>query len=209
MVYPAGSGNAPAPHPDLPADPKADYEEARAIVDRSPRGATALLRLAVQKLCAALGEPGENINTDVASLVKKGLPPGVQEELDSLRVICNNAVHPGVLDLRDDRDSAVALFGLLDFIVEQMITRPKELQAIYSKCHPAPSPRSRSAMPKRVAKNLSEPTPKVWTPRKRLARPRGPQVRTLSGSCTWGPRPSVTSHGAPTAGCPAVRTETV
>jgi hypothetical protein len=27
----------------------------------------------------------------------------------------------------------VALFGLLDFIVEQMITRPKELQAIYAK----------------------------------------------------------------------------
>jgi uncharacterized protein DUF4145 len=136
MVFPSGSDNAPPPHPDFPPDPKADYEEARGIVDRSPRGATALLRLALQKLCAALGEPGESINTDIASLVAKGLPPGVQEALDSLRVIGNNVVHPGVLDLRDDRDTAVALFGLLNFIVEQMITRPKELQAIYAKLPP-------------------------------------------------------------------------
>jgi hypothetical protein len=136
MVYPAGSGNAPPPHPHLPTDPKADYEEARGIVDRSPRGATALLRLAVQKLCAALGEPGKDVNTDIASLVQKGLPPGVQQALDSLRVIGNNAVHPGQMDMRDDRDTAVALFGLLNFIVEQMITRPNELQAIYAKLPP-------------------------------------------------------------------------
>jgi hypothetical protein len=133
MVIPTGSANAPDPHPGFPDDPKADYIEARSIVDRSPRGATALLRLAVQKLCKALGEPGQNINDDIASLVKKGLQPGVQEALDSLRVIGNNAVHPGQMDLRDDKDTAIALFGLLNFIVEQMIERPKELQAIYSK----------------------------------------------------------------------------
>jgi len=131
MLWPLGAASAPLPHADMPTDPKADYEEARAIVDRSPRGAVALLRLAVQKLCKALGEPGKKINEDIGSLVRKGLSPQVQQALDALRVIGNNAVHPGQLDLTDDRDTAVALFGLLNFIVEQQITRPRELAAIY------------------------------------------------------------------------------
>jgi hypothetical protein len=131
MLWPWGAATAPLPHADMPDDPKADYDEARAIVDRSPRGAVALLRLAVQKLCKALGESGENINADIASLVQKGLAPQVQQALDVLRVIGNNAVHPGQIDLRDDRDTALALFGLLNFIVEQQITRPKELASIY------------------------------------------------------------------------------
>jgi hypothetical protein len=137
MVWPVGSANAPYPHPDFPEDPKADYEEARGIVDRSPRGATALLRLSLQKLCQALGQSGKNINDDIAALVQNGLPPGIQEALDSLRVIGNNAVHPGQLDLRDEPATAVALFGLLNFIVEQMITRPRELANIYAKLPPS------------------------------------------------------------------------
>lgn len=133
MVIPSRSGSAPTPSPDFPEDAKGDYEEARGIVDRSPRGAMALLRLALQKLCADLGESGKNINADIASLVeKKGLAPRVQGALDSLRVIGNNAVHPGQLDLKDDKETAIAMFGLLNFIVEQMISRPKELDAIYA-----------------------------------------------------------------------------
>lgn len=131
MVFPAGSQNAPPAHVDFPEDAKSDYEEARGIVDRSPRGAAALLRLSLQKLWVALGEPGRKINDDIASLVQKGLDPMVQQALDSLRVIGNNAVHPGQIDLRDDRDMAVSLFGLLNYIVEQQITRPKHLRAIY------------------------------------------------------------------------------
>jgi hypothetical protein len=133
MIYPEGSAGAPLPHVDFPAAARTDYDEARAIVDRSPRGAAALLRLALQKLCVALGKPGDNLNADIAALVKDGLAPGVQVALDSLRVIGNNAVHPGQMDLKADRDTAVALFGLLNYIVEQMITRPQELQGIFAR----------------------------------------------------------------------------
>jgi hypothetical protein len=53
MLYPMLS-IAPPASPDLPEDIRGDYEEARAIVELSPRGAAALLRLAIQKLCKHL-----------------------------------------------------------------------------------------------------------------------------------------------------------
>jgi hypothetical protein len=115
----------------MPADVRVDYEEARSIVGRSPRGASALLRLAVQKLTVDLGEKGANINDDIKSLVVKGLPIGVQQALDSLRVIGNEAVHPGEMDLRDDVETATALFGLLNYVVKDRIAEPKERKRLF------------------------------------------------------------------------------
>lgn len=131
ILYPSDAGGAPAPHVDLPADVRQDYDEAASILGRSPRGAGALLRLSLQKLMPHLGEDGKNINDDIASLVSKGLDPGIQQALDALRVIGNNAVHPGELDLRDDAETVGSLFGLINFIVEQRISHPKKLDALY------------------------------------------------------------------------------
>lgn len=135
MVHPDG-GAAPIPNPDLSADIRRDYEEARSILAKSPRGSAALLRLAIQKLCKELGEPGTNINDDIGSLVRKGLPVKVQQALDALRVIGNQAVHPGQLDLRDDPAIAGALFGMVNFIAEKMISDPKHVEELYSKIPP-------------------------------------------------------------------------
>jgi len=125
-------GPAELPNSDMPEDIKADYEEANTIANASPRGAAALLRLAIQKLCKHLGKPGKNINQDIAALVADGLPPKVQQALDSVRVIGNEAVHPGTLDLRDDPTTAAQLFRLTNFIVQKMISEPKEIDGIYS-----------------------------------------------------------------------------
>lgn len=101
------------------------------ILDLSPRGAAALLRLGIQKLCQHLGETGENLYHDIAALVKKGLDVRVQRALDVVRVIGNNAVHPGHIDLRDDRATAEKLFGLVNLIAERMISQPKHVQELY------------------------------------------------------------------------------
>jgi hypothetical protein len=130
MIYPEDSGVRP-PNPDLGDDIKKDYLEAKSIVNKSPRGATALLRLCIQKLCEQLGESGKNINNDIANLVKKGLPQKIQQALDIVRVIGNNAVHPGQIDLKDDPDTAMKLFELINLVADVMISQPKEIERLY------------------------------------------------------------------------------
>jgi hypothetical protein len=131
LIYPLGS-SAPLPNPDLPTDIGTDYNEARDILQRSPRGAAALLRLAIQKLCQHLGESGKDLNQDIGNLVKKGLRPQAQQALDVVRVIGNNAVHPGQINLTDDPAIATALFGLMNLIAQQMITDPTEAERLYT-----------------------------------------------------------------------------
>nr|VFK48678.1 MAG: protein of unknown function (DUF4145) [Candidatus Kentron sp. TC] len=132
LIYPSAKINI-QPNPDLPSHIKRLFEEAREIVASSPRGAAALLRLSIQYLCKELGESGKNINQDITNLVKKGLNPLVQKALDVVRVIGNEAVHPGEIDLDDSRDTALRLFDLVNLICNQMITQPKQVQAMYDK----------------------------------------------------------------------------
>jgi len=130
MVIPNHSV-APLPHLEMPEAVVKDYMEARSIINYSPRGAAALLRLAVQRLCGELVEQSKDINADIASLVKKGLPLPIKNSLDVVRVIGNNAVHPGKLSDEDIEEVAVSLFDLVNAIVEDQIARPKALDALY------------------------------------------------------------------------------
>ena len=129
MIYPEDSG-VPLPNPDLSKDIIDDYNEASSILNKSPRGAAALLRLAIQKLCNKLGEKGD-LDESIANLVKKGLPIKIQQALDIVRVIGNNAVHPGQIDLKDNRDTALQLFNLINVIAQVIISEPKEIERIY------------------------------------------------------------------------------
>ncbi|HEY7327885.1 MAG TPA: DUF4145 domain-containing protein [Gemmataceae bacterium] len=130
LLYPL-TATAPMPVPDMPEDVQEDYLEARSVFDLSPKSAAALLRLGLQKLMVHLGGRGRDLNTDIGNLVRDGLPVKVQQALDAVRVIGNNAVHPGQIDLNDNKETAAALFGLINFIVEQMITQPKNIEQIY------------------------------------------------------------------------------
>lgn len=111
ILYPTNTiGITPHPSTDMPEDVAKAFNEARSIFSGSPRSSAALLRLAVQKLCKYLGQPGKKINDDIAALVKAGLTPKVQKALDIVGVIENNAVHPGEIDLNDSRETAFVTF---------------------------------------------------------------------------------------------------
>ena len=80
MIYPHLS-TAPLPTTEMPKSVKELYDEARAISNQSPRGACALLRLAIQFLVKELGENEEKLNIAIKNLVQKGLSKKIQQAL--------------------------------------------------------------------------------------------------------------------------------
>jgi hypothetical protein len=130
MIVPSAAPVPPA-HIDMPMSCNGDYNEARDIVSKSPKAATALLRLVLQKLMKELGENGKNINDDIKSLVAKGLPIQIQKALDICRVIGNNAVHPGEIEINDTPEIAHNLFSMINFIIEDRVSRPKQIDLLY------------------------------------------------------------------------------
>jgi len=129
MVYPDAI-NVPPANTEMPEDVKSLYNEAATVLQKSPRASAALLRLAVQILCNSLGDPTKSINDNIKSFVKGGLPVPVQESLDVVRVTGNDAVHPGRIDT-DDPEVVIAIFGLLNIIVEYMIAMPKKTSGLF------------------------------------------------------------------------------
>jgi hypothetical protein len=127
------------PNDDLNEKIKQDYYEASFIYKKSPRGACALLRLCLQNLMKQLGENGDNLNDDIASLVKKGLDPDIIIACDIIRVIGNNAVHPGEINIKDDINTAKKLFSLLNYIADIQITQKKKLKNLYETTIPEKS----------------------------------------------------------------------
>ena len=132
MIFPHTS-SAPTPHPDMPSDIATDFEEARTIIGRSPRGAAALLRLCIQKLCVHLGQTDKDLNKAIGVLVQDGLNPKVQQSLDVVRVVGNESVHPGVMDLKDDEATAVRIAELVNIIVDTLISQPKAIEELYGR----------------------------------------------------------------------------
>lgn len=126
--------SAPPPNEDMPEDIRVDFEEARDIAERSPRSAAGLLRLCIQKLCIHFGEPGDNLNADIASLVMKGLPVEIQQAFDGIRIVGNSQLHPDDrgFDIRANPNAVPLLFTLANMIVDNKISLPRKTREFYS-----------------------------------------------------------------------------
>lgn len=132
LMYPEPEVIAPAP--DMPANVRALFDEAASISHRSPRAACALLRLAIEVLCDGLGAAGETVSQKISSLVKRGLSEELQRALDVVRVVGNNAVHPGQISFDvDDENTARMLFNLLNIIVQRLISEPNTIKTLYER----------------------------------------------------------------------------
>ena len=53
--------------------------------------------------------------------------------MDVLRVVGNNAVHPGEIQLDEQPETASALFTPLDIVVGDRIAQPQQIDEIYSR----------------------------------------------------------------------------
>jgi hypothetical protein len=102
-------------------------------LEASPRGAAALLRLTIEKLCKELGVGGESLKADIPLFVRQHVDTRVQKVLDAARMIDGNAMRPGQIGLEDDRATAESLSGLVNLICEKMIMEPTHLQAVYTR----------------------------------------------------------------------------
>jgi hypothetical protein len=102
-----------AERPDLVA---ADFEEAATILNKSPRGAAALIHLCVQTLIP-LEESGKYLDDEIGALISKGLKVEIQEAMGALRVLAYNGA--GDIDLKEDKATATRIFALLKMIVER------------------------------------------------------------------------------------------
>ena len=107
-------------------------QEARSVAAVSRRSAVALLRLTLQVLVDGL-EPGSaDLDEKIGRLVGRGrLAQQIQQALDVLRVVGNNAVHPGQIDV-DDEDLVLSLQKLTNLIVERMIEEPRAIDDLYT-----------------------------------------------------------------------------
>lgn len=134
IIIPPSTDVEPA-HEDMPDSVKVIYDEASEIVNASPRGAAALLRVALEKLTHEIGcDPDKSINENIGGLVAQGLSPEVINALDIVRVTGNNAAHgANTLLLDDDYDTATTLFQIINYLVEQRISHIRRLSEMHEK----------------------------------------------------------------------------
>jgi hypothetical protein len=134
MIHP-NELNVEPPNDDMPEDIQSLYNEARSIVNLSAKSAAALLRLGLEKLLIHLGAKKGSIDVMIQDLVDRDIisaSGSVRKALDSLRMLGNAGVHPTGIDLDEDPQAAFALFKVLNFVVEKLITEEKEIEAIYA-----------------------------------------------------------------------------
>ncbi len=130
MVFPEVVAVDP-PNPDLDLEIRQIYLEAAGVLGKSPRAAAALLRLCIQELLRQLRKPGKNLNSEIGELVAEGLPVEIQQALDIVRVVGNDAVHPGEIKIDDDQTTATQLFKWVNLIADDRISKPKAVQAAF------------------------------------------------------------------------------
>jgi hypothetical protein len=122
----------PQPHEMMPQEVKNIYLEAAQLSQDSFRASAALLRLALQLLLKEIGGQGKNINDDIGTLLKEEIIHAeVQKACDTLRVIGNESVHPGQIDIQDTKEITTALFHLMNYIVKETIEAPAQRDALY------------------------------------------------------------------------------
>lgn len=143
LIYPQEI-DVPEPNPDMPEHVKDFYNEARNVSKCSTRAATALLRIATEKLVKdLLGLKGKEYSeTKMHHAIErlkneKDLNLVIYNALLSLKLFGNEATHPDIdIDRLEsyfshDKDLMNKLFMLINIIVDELISKPKQIMELF------------------------------------------------------------------------------
>jgi hypothetical protein len=129
MIWPDKMGGAP-PGDDMPEDVRNIYDEARSIINRSPRAASALMRLALETLLTELYPNEGNLNATIGAASRAGLPGSIIQAMDVLRFNGNDAIHE--INREDSPETAASLARILNLVVERLITEPRQIADLHA-----------------------------------------------------------------------------
>lgn len=118
LAWPELPSIPPTEH--MPDNVRIAYVEAQAVIGRSPQCACAMLRLALERLCVQLGGEGNSLRAKILSL---NLSPDMEKLCDACRIVGNDAVHEGMLFVKDtDTDElAMTLSRFVNWITDRTI----------------------------------------------------------------------------------------
>jgi hypothetical protein len=100
-----------------------DAEEATAILNKFPRGATALMRVCIQKLVPLLEENGRELNQRISSLVRKGLEMEMQQAKEVLQVLRSDPVQLSQLESQADKETILRFLDSLKVVLERRMSQ--------------------------------------------------------------------------------------
>lgn len=130
IVYPSVA--AIRPPEDLPEECLADFQEAVAVRNGSPRAGAALLRACLEKLLMKI--TGKSNPSDaIKDVSQSGADETVIKAMEILRITGNKALHG--YTIAGDGDNAASfdnLVQLIAIVVEDRLTKPKRVAALYA-----------------------------------------------------------------------------
>jgi hypothetical protein len=100
-----------------------DLEEAAAILNEFPRGATALMRVCIVPL---LEDNGKELNQRVSSLVRKGLEMEIQQAMDVLQVLRSDSTQLNPLESQADWETALRFLDSLKEVLERRMSQNQD-----------------------------------------------------------------------------------
>lgn len=131
LMLPDYPSELDAPNSDMPNNIQQIYIEAAKVLKDSPRASAALARLAIDQLTQQFSDES-SLDKRIGDLVSNGLSSKLQKAFDIVRIVGNNAVHPGEIDLKDNQEMAKSLLKLLNMITDDLITQPKQIDELYN-----------------------------------------------------------------------------
>ena len=96
-----------------------DFEEAAAILNKSPRGAAALMRICIQKLLPLLKDNGTDRSHYDSALMRKGLEVEIQQAMEVLQVLQSDSAQLTTFESQEDKEMAFRIIDSLTAILER------------------------------------------------------------------------------------------